>query len=217
MKKKFEYIIIAYLLALLLISCSPSKDMIATYIYGTQTDWTIQPTYTNYPTYTFQHTKVKEITRIIIMTETYTPTPKYSLTITPTTTLPIIITTGYGILQAIPNQDGIYMSYFDLDTGNNGDNKTSDIEFSVGCGSACFPFVEPINGAISFIFGRKEPSYEDCVENMVSESYQISDEYICIATNKKNISIIKIGFPIQRIKGAWELYFYYKTWKHFGD
>jgi len=226
MRKIIGFILFPAFIIFLLISCSPSKSLLAIYLYGTQSAWTIhptftyyptytiQPTFTYYPTYTFQPTTIKEITRLVIVTETNTPTLIFSLTKTPTKTLPIILTTGYGILEAYRNQDGGPLSYFDLDLGKNVNDKTSDIEFSVSCGSACFPFVGPVNGAISFIFGRREPSYEDCLENMVSESYQISDLYICVMTNSQNISVIKIGFPIQREKGSWKLAFYYKTWRH---
>jgi len=197
----------------LLVSCSTSKTMISDRIYGTQSAWTILPTYTYYPTYAVQPTIIQEVTKIILVTETNSPTSIYSATLTPTITQPIILTKGSGTIIAFINQDGIRMSYFDLDTGKNVDDETSDIGFWVSCGSGCFPGVSTRNGAISFIFGKQEPSYEDCAENMFSETYQISYKYICFKTNANNFSVFKIILYCSNRDGSDTITFLYKTWK----
>jgi photosystem II stability/assembly factor-like uncharacterized protein len=86
MKNQITSIITTTLSILILISCSPSENIIATYINETKIAWTIQPTYTFYPTYairptntfyptyTIQPETIKEITNIVIFTKTSTST-----------------------------------------------------------------------------------------------------------------------------------------------
>ena len=185
-------------------SCNTNTNsIIATSIFETQSKWTIPPTYTFYPTYTNQPTKVVEITRIIVVTETSTPT----LTSTP------ILISGTGGIYAYTNKTAIEESYFDLDKGIIDDSKASDIVFTMWCGSDCFPSLEFYYGAIGFIYGEEEPRQEDCKGKMHSEKFQISSDYICVLTNKDNISIIKI-YSLKMKTNKWELLFTYKTWVH---
>jgi hypothetical protein len=98
--------------------------------------------------------------------------------------------------------------------GVNIDGPESDLGFSISCGSACFPFFGPINGAISFIYGRREPSFKYCAEHMEYEFYQITDKYICVLTNSKNISIVEPLEYVYNPAGSDVITFHYKTWKN---
>jgi hypothetical protein len=196
-----------------LFSCSPQGSMISTSIYKTQSVWTLKPSYTDFPTYTNLPNRVQEVTKVIFVTRTSTQTPVFSPTNTPTITNTPFPLQGTGRLLASPTQPQVFMSYFDLDLGRNIDDSSSDIEYSVGCGSMCFDSVEVINSAIYFIYGRREPSFEDCKKNMVSQSDFITDKYICILTNSNNISTIKISWSNLTVGDYWKITFIYKTWK----
>jgi hypothetical protein len=197
-----------------LFSCSSQGSMISTSIYKTQSVWTLKPSYTDLPTYTNIPNRVQEVTKVIFVTRTSTQTPIFSPTNMQTITNTPFTLQGSGRLLASPTQPQIFMSYFDLDLGRNIDDSSSDIEFDVGCGSQCFDSVNVIRGAIYFIYGRREPSYEDCKNNMVSQSDFITDKYICILTNSHNISIIKINWSNLTRDEYWKITFIYKTWKN---
>jgi hypothetical protein len=216
LKIKLESFILIAILLQILISCSFQESQISTYVYETYSNWTQVPSYTQNPTYTNLPQAITEITKIVFITGTFTNTPKHFPTNTPTianTPTPI---EGTGTLIAIPNQNPITMSFFDLDTGINLNDSSSDIEFYVSCGSMCFPEVLVINKAKYFIYGRRIPSYEDCKNNMVSQSEFIIDKYICIQTNSGNISIIKVNWSDMSHENNWTVTFYYKTWKNRG-
>ncbi|MBN2244187.1 MAG: hypothetical protein JW793_15985 [Acidobacteria bacterium] len=111
------------------------------------------------------------------------------------------------------------MSYFDLDTGENGDEKASDLAFWESCGTGCFPGISLLHGAEGFIFGHREPSYQDCAEIMFSEfEYEFySYQYICIRTNSDNIAMFKIMLDCDSdADGTHTLTFIYTTWKSAG-
>jgi photosystem II stability/assembly factor-like uncharacterized protein len=60
--------------AYVFVSCVPDDNILATLLHETEAAWTIQATYTQYPTYTPRPAVIKEITRIVVLTETITPT-----------------------------------------------------------------------------------------------------------------------------------------------
>ena len=73
--EKFRSILILFVLLLAgLVSCSPSNNMVATYLFNTKSVWTIQPTYTFFPIYTTPIIVTREITKYIVPTETLTIT-----------------------------------------------------------------------------------------------------------------------------------------------
>jgi len=187
-------------------------------MYETQSAWTIQPTYTYYPTYTSQPIIINEITKIIIVTETFTFTPTTTPTITPTKTNSIIIATGYGIIIAYPNNDSINMSYFDLDTGRNDNKLSNDIEYTIGCGSDCFGYIEPINGAIGLMLIDKQPSFADCQTRIPEfEDYGINfpiGYFFCILTNSGNISTFVAVESIPTPDSSTKLKIFYQTWRY---
>ena len=200
-----------------LFSCYPQESIISTSIYQTLSKLTLEPSYTNYPTYTNLSTIVQEVTKVVFITKTPTLTPLFSPTITSTPSHTPIPLQGRGKLMAQINQDPVIMSFFDLDTGRNINDFSSDLRFDVGCGSMCFDSIDVINGAIYFIYGRQEPSYEECKNNMVSQSDFITDKYICILTNSNNISIIKVDWSNLARSNYWTVAFYFKTWKNRGS
>jgi hypothetical protein len=154
---------------------------------------------------------------MVYVTATASATPLHPPTETPTATPRTVLASGTGKLKAFINEDSVVLSYFDLDTGENRDDKTSDLEFYVTCGSACWPVVQPRNGAISFVFGSREPTYEDCAENMFSDDYEYSDSFVCYRTNSGNISVFKIimycGNTDGSIDGSIDITFLYRTWE----
>jgi hypothetical protein len=214
MKRPIASLCISILFILACFSCSPSKSVLGDEIHAVQSSWTRPPTYTYYPAYTNPPTTVEEITKVVVITETDAPTSIFTATLTPTKTLPAILSSGSGVMKAFTNKEQIPMSYFDLDTGTNGDKAASDIAFWVSCGSGCFPTAYPANGAVGFVFGRKEPGYEDCAENMTSEDIQWTFQYICLKTNSNNIAMFKIVlYCYTNADGTDSIEFIYKTWK----
>jgi photosystem II stability/assembly factor-like uncharacterized protein len=72
-ENKANFILIAASI-LGLASCSPSDAVIATSLYETESVWTVQPTFTPYPSSTLPPIVTREITSIVVPTETITPT-----------------------------------------------------------------------------------------------------------------------------------------------
>lgn len=202
MKRKEFYSIFL----LLVISCQPTVS---------STDITISPTKTdviNNTVYTDTKTMVPQY--IYTKTPSSTYSKKYTRTLTNT---PVIIQ-GNGELKAYPNQDDIELSIFDLDIGENGINTYSDIKLLITCGSYCFEYIIPTNGALAFYINMEEPSYEDCISNKkLFSGYEIDDlqngAYICLLTNLNNISILRIDNSYRADKGSTVLDIFFKTWR----
>jgi hypothetical protein len=217
MKRKIITSIILGLIIIVIISCSSSTELIATYIYETQSAWTIpptysiQPTFTYYPTYTKYPSVIKEVTKIIIITMTNTPS------ITLTSTPPPLLIYGYGFMQAYPNEDSVLMSYFDLDTGVNEGNENDDIEYTIGCGSDCFGFIYPINNAKAIKMGPDMPTITECIQRIPTftdkENIIRRGEYSCVLTNSGNISIISNISSVTTNDNSTKIKIFYKTWK----
>jgi hypothetical protein len=203
-----------FLFVTIISSCSPSKVIIEELLHQTISAQKANPTFTYYPTYTNLPIPIIETTKIIVVTKTPTKTSQITNSVNPTMTNTPIPLEGNGKLIAFPDKNSTKMNYFDLDTGTNVNGPESDLEYSIGCGSACFGDFGPINGAISFIFGRSEPTYDYCKEHMVSETYFITNKNICVLTNSNNISIVESLTYTYLWDGSTVLTFHYKTWKN---
>lgn len=144
-----------------------------------------------------------------------TPTLEITKLITPTVinTTPI---SGNSVLLAFPNKESVDLSYIDLDTGKNGKDQNSDIEFIISCGADCLKLFWTSNGSRAYYFGMKKPENQDCMENNLFKEGDISplpdDSYFCILTNKHNFSIVKLINSFINRDGSEIKYIYYETW-----
>jgi len=79
---KSHFIMLASVVIILLTACAPSQDSIQTAVAETQAEWTDVPTQTPYATYTL--VPAIEVTKLVIVTATFTNTPEFTPTITNT-------------------------------------------------------------------------------------------------------------------------------------
>lgn len=114
----------ALLVLFMLSACAPSARSIQTAIAQTQTTWTKVPTQTAYATYTPPPTVY--VTKIVVVTSTFTATPKF----TPTAALDPLFQ---------PKGDGFYLVGVDIAPG---------IWRSNGTGTKCYWEVTEKNGDI---------------------------------------------------------------------
>ena len=152
-----KLIILIFITFFMLFGCSssPSEDMISQRVqetlvaipsstpYPTQTHFptfTLNPTYTVYPTYTSNPTYTNEPTRVIVITATSSPTPKYTPTetltptITPTftnspTLSPTATLTPTINPQTVDKNPGFYLVGVDIASG---------LWRSLGTGASCY-------------------------------------------------------------------------------
>jgi len=84
-------------------------------------------------------------------------------------------------------------AYLDLDTGETGDDKNSDLYLGMTTGSDTFPFLKPVNGAKIFVFDNGEPNFTDCLTKRNEfQEHPVNPglgNYYCVQTNQGNISI----------------------------
>jgi hypothetical protein len=75
MNNRIYSLMIAIIIIIFLNSCFPSKSMMATSLYNTESYWTKIPSYTYYPTFTSRPAITVEVMSIKVLTETKTPLP----------------------------------------------------------------------------------------------------------------------------------------------
>jgi len=143
------------------------------------------------PTPTPMPTSTPTNTPLPTQTPTATPTP----TLTPTPTpVPVIIASGTG---DIPQT-----FLFDLDAGylpkSADDPANADVDLWFEAVSFQERYLEPYNGASWVVIGPSAVGYDECLAMSFSASKVDINSlpvgtYMCVSTNIKNISIVRIN------------------------
>jgi hypothetical protein len=136
---------------------------------------------------------------------TKTPAPKF------------IVINGKAEMAAFWNQSENENSYFDLDTGRNGYNQNSDINYFMTCGSDCFSSLSTSNNAEIYLYFIKRPDRDDCYSKissfkLSSDIQLLNEQYACVLTTEGNISIIYNIQYLGIIEESEQIEFEYSTW-----
>ena len=110
-----------------------------------------------------------------------------------------------------------HQAFFDFDTGEITNLDSADIYLDVGCGTQCFNELILINGARSIEFGKDEPGFEVCNDNLQQNETKfmsasiVPGTYSCIYTNEGNI-VQMLAIKNEAFTQNSEFVFEYEIW-----